>query len=271
MTDLRAVVVEDEPAARRRLLRLLSEAGVEVVGEAGDGTTAVRAIREQPDADVVFLDVEMPGMDAFDVIRTVGIEEMPAVVFVTAFDQYAVEAFRVHAVDYLLKPFDEQRLRETLDRLRERFQRSGRMNEKATVALGRVTDEMRQGRERLEQLIGESGRLAAERLLIRSDDAIHFIQVRDIEWIEADGNYVRVHTGGGHTHVLRRKIGELEKQLDDQRFLRVHRSTIVNLDAVQRLVPWYSGGYVVRLKSGHETKLSRGYAARLFERVGSDF
>lgn len=253
---MRAVVAEDEHLALRRLTRLLRESGVEVVGEARSGHAAVRMLREVP-ADVAFLDVEMPGLDGLGVVREVEPETLPRVVFVTAHEGYALEAFRVHAVDYLLKPFDKSRLASTLEHLRE-LDDGGGCRDRQTASVAEPGGDP------------WSSKRYAERLLVREDTSLHFVPVKHIEAIEADGNYVHLHAEGG-SHLVRRRIGELEEQLDPERFMRIHRSAIVNLHEVDHLVPWFSGGYLLRLRSGRELKLSRGYATKLFERVGTSW
>lgn len=258
---MRAFIAEDEPVARRRLRRLLGEAGVEVVGEAPDGEAAVRMLNATT-CDVVFLDIRMPGLDGFEVIREIGVEAMPPVVFVTAHESYALRAFEVHAVDYLLKPFDKARLASALERL-DMTEVEASERRAAVQRLVAATDDAGEG-----AASGAHGGLSAERLLVKDGDAVRFLKVADVDWLEAEGNYVNIHVGD-KTHLVRRKIGELEQQLDDRRFLRIHRSTIVNVDSVDCLVPWFSGGYMVRLHTGEELKLSRNYAARLFERIGS--
>ena len=249
---IRTLIVDDEPLARKRLQRLLSdETDVEVVGECGDGLEAVEAIRSRT-PDLVFLDVQMPGLDGFGVVEQVGPEAIPAVVFVTAYDQHALRAFEVSALDYLLKPF-----------LPERFQRAmGR----ARKQLSGDRDERTQ--EKLVQLLAQvSGRRWLDRLLVKSESRVYFLKAEEIDWVEAADNYVQLHVGK-EVHLLRETMARLEASLDPARFLRIHRSTIVNLDRVKEMHPWFSGEYVVLLNDGTQLRLSRGYRAKMEERLG---
>lgn len=261
---MNAVIVEDELTALRRLRRLLSESGVEVIGEASDGETAVDQIRNLH-PDVVFLDIEMPGLDGFGVVRAVGVEEMPPVAFVTAFSEYAVDAFAVRALDYLLKPFDRERLEATLERVFEARPAAGSRVDRMASLMERLSTSLDQATS---TMIPEHS--SPERLLIKRNGHVQFVEVAHIDWIESEGNYVTIHAGRD-TWTIRRKIGDLEAQLDPRRFVRIHRSAIVNTLAVSDMVPWFSGGYLVRLKDREELKLSRTYAARLFEAVGDRF
>lgn len=246
MTILRALIVDDEPLARRRLKTLLKdEEGIEIVGEAGDGAAAVAAIgRLRP--NVVFLDVQMPGMDGFDVIGALSPPLCPAVVFVTAYDQYALEAFNVHAADYLLKPFDRKRLRQALARVRALA--AGDPHAAAARVLNLVA-EVRATR-------------SLERIVIKSANRVYFVRAADIDRIEAAGHYLTLHAGR-EEHVMRGTIREIAARLDPDRFVRVHRSTIVNLDRIKELIPWFHGEYVIVLRDGTRVTSSRGYSDRL--------
>jgi two-component system, LytTR family, response regulator len=243
---IRALIVDDEAPARRKLERLLQAApGVEVVGEAADGSAAVRAIRSAR-PDVVFLDVRMPGLDGFGVIREVGIESMPPVVFVTAYDEHAVEAFEVQALDYLLKPVTPSRFRNVLERVRARL----RLPPDALF-------------ERLGALLARAGEPRyLERILVQKDGRGRLIPVGEIDRIEAARNYVLLHSGGS-VHLLRRPIGALAERLDPARFLRLSRSEIVRLDAVGEFQAWFHGDRKVILKDGTELVWSRRFRGRL--------
>ncbi|MDB4947353.1 MAG: yehT 1 [Gemmatimonadetes bacterium] len=248
MKTIRAIVVDDEPLARDLLRTMLAaEPDMEIVGEYGNGEDAVNAILEDT-PDLVFLDVQMPELDGFGVINAVGIERMPVVVFVTAFDQYALQAFDAHALDYLLKPFDEERLQRTLRRVRERLQKS---------PLGQVSQRML---ALLEQL--DTRNRYVERLVIRQEGRATFLPVRDIDWIEADGKQICVHAGAAR-HVLREGMSRVEAQLDPAEFLRIHRSTIVRIDRIREIQPWFQGDYVVIMRDGTQLTSSRGYRDRL--------
>ena len=250
---IQALIVDDERLARKRIRSLLkNERDVEVVGECADGAEALAAIRKQS-PDLVFLDVQMPEMDGFQVLQEVGADRMPAVVFVTAYDKYALRAFEVHALDYLLKPFDEDRFGEALRRAKEQV-------------LGGSNGELH---DRLIALIEHlrSGERYVDRLLVKASGRVLFLKTEDIDWIEAAGNYVRLHVGR-ESHLLRETMNTIETRLDPAHFLRIHRSTIVNLDRIKEMQPWFSGEYVVLLKDGTELRLSRGYRDKFDERLG---
>jgi two-component system LytT family response regulator len=249
---IRTVVVDDEPLARERLRTLLEqERDVTVVAEAGDGATAVAAIvAEKP--DLVFLDVHMPGLDGFEVIQHVGSDRMPPVVFVTAYDQHALRAFEVQALDYLLKPFDADRFHGTLDRVRRYMEAGGQGDlERRLLALMRDLD--RPSRP--------------ERLVVKSSGRLFFLRADEIDWIEAAGNYVKLHTGA-EAHLMRETMTSIESRLNPDMFFRIHRSHIVNLERIKELQPWFNGEYVVVLQNGKQLTLSRGYRDKLQERLG---
>jgi two-component system LytT family response regulator len=254
--SIRALIVDDEPLARQRVARLLQdESDVEIVGECADGGEAVAVIRDKK-PDLVFLDVQMPVLDGFGVLEALSPEEMPAIIFVTAYDRYALRAFEYNALDYLLKPFDRDRFRKALDRAR--------------AQLGRPTP-----REDAQQIVGaieefKSEGKALERLVVKSAGRVFFLRVEEIDWIEAAGNYVKLHVGK-ETHLLRDTMSSLEGRLDPRRFLRIHRSTMVNIERIQELQPLFHGDYVVILRDGTQLNLSRGYRPRLQEVFGKGF
>jgi two-component system LytT family response regulator len=241
---MKALIVDDEPIARRRLKTLLkAEPSVEVAGEAEDGASALEAIRRlRP--DVVFLDVQMPGLDGFDVVELLKEDECPVVIFVTAFDRYALRAFDVHAADYLLKPFDRARLRTAVTRA-------------AALAAGE-----QQG-PRLHQLVDavRAGQ-PLRRFLVRSSNRVYAVRVDDVESIESAGHYVELRAATG-THLIRESIAAVERSLDPARFVRIHRSTIVNVDRIAELRPAFHGEYDVVLAGGRRLRCSRTYAATL--------
>jgi len=241
---IRALIVDDEAPARARLRELLErDADVVIAGECDGGRPAVDAIRrERP--DVVFLDVQMPEVDGFGVVRELGDDEMPMVVFATAYEEHAIRAFEVHALDYLLKPFREERLRDTLERVRETLRTNGS---------GELLRSMR-------ALLGALPAPPAppERLAIRTPGRIRFVALDDVDWFEAAGNYILVHVGE-HAHLLRETMANLQARLDTRRFVRVHRSGIVNLDRVQEVRVSGSGDGRVILKNRREVALSRRY------------
>jgi two-component system LytT family response regulator len=250
---IRAVVADDEQAARTRLTRLLRAMGdAEVVGECSDGASAIATVSEAR-PDVVFLDIEMPEGSGLDVARAVASKSGPVIVFVTAFDQYAVSAFEVHAADYLLKPITEDRLAATWDRVRDYLRRGDTGAEQVLAAL--------------QQMKTGSPPAYRERLLAAKDGRTAVIPSAEVEWIEAAANYVRLHLAGTR-HMMRESMVTLESQLDPRRFVRVHRSAIVNVDQVREIQPWFSGDQVLIMRSGAKVKLSRTYRRAFEERVG---
>jgi two-component system LytT family response regulator len=259
MSKIRTLIVDDEPLARsgvRLLLRRHED--VEVVGECGDGYEAVEAIQDlQP--ELLFLDVQMPGLDGFGVLEAVGSERVPAVVFVTAYDQYALRAFRVHAVDYLLKPVEKKPFQEALDRARSRI--AGGRDDEVRRRLVALLQEYRPAPE--EPLGGPAtpGRFL-QRLMVKEHGRVFFLKTEAIDWFEAADNYIRIHTGG-KTHLIRGTMTELEQRLDPERFVRIHRRTIVNLERIRVIHPYFKGEYMVVLTTGAELKLSRGYRDRV--------
>jgi two-component system, LytTR family, response regulator len=234
---IRAVVVDDEPLARSNLKVLLGrDPEVELVGECGSGAEALEAIRKKK-PELVFLDVQMPECDGFDVLEQLGADLPAALVFVTAYDQYALQAFEAGALDYLLKPFDNARFERTLQRAKER------------VGAGR-------GRAR-----------RVERVAIKNAGEVLFLKIVEIDWIEAADYYVGLHVGA-RTHLLRRSMADVEQELDTAQFCRIHRSAIVNLERVQRLESGEDGGMDVVLNTGTKLRLSRRYKRELQERLG---
>jgi two-component system LytT family response regulator len=248
----RVLVVDDEPLARERLRTLLrDEPGFEIVGEAGDGTTAAESIVALS-PDLVFLDIQMPGADGFDVIDAVGADRMPSVVFVTAYDRYALRAFDVHALDYLLKPFDRVRFRQALARARQqREHMSGGDLERRLTA---IVQDLKPAKAR------------ADRFVVKSAGRIFFVRTAEIDWIEAAGNYVKLHVGND-SYLIRETMTSVEARLSPDLFVRIHRCHIVNIEQVRELQPWFNGEYVVFLKTGTRLTLSRGYRERLQDRV----
>lgn len=252
MKKIKVVVADDEPLARERLTSLLSsEADVEIVAQARDGEDTVRAIRTHS-PDLVFLDVQMPLMDGFEVIETVGVDRMPPVVFVTAYDQHAIKAFEVRALDYLLKPFDRSRFVDALQRARRQVARDENGD------LGR----------RLLALVKDRrhDQPRSDRLVVKSGGRLFFVRTDEVDWVEAAGNYVRVHVGAT-SHLLRETMNAIEGRLDPEKFFRIHRCRIVNLERIDELQPWLNGEYAVVLRSGTRLTLSRGYRERLQERL----
>ena len=248
MKRLRALVVDDESLARTRILRLLGgEPDVEVVGECANGREAVSFLsHESP--DLMFLDIQMPEMDGFAVLREISPRRAPAVVFVTAYDTYALRAFEVNALDYLLKPFDEERFREALNRVRERL--GSREDSGISERLAALIDNL------------SPSRPTRARIAIKTGGKVMFVNLRDIDWVEAADNYACLHCNGT-THVLRETMNALEDKLDGGMFARIHRSIIVNIDRIAEMQPWFRGDYLLILKDGTKLKLSRTYRESL--------
>jgi two-component system LytT family response regulator len=249
----RVLIADDEPLARERLRTLLhAEDSIDVVAECADGLSAVAAIQKSR-PDLVFLDVEMPGASGFEVIEAIGVDRMPSVIFVTAYDRYALRAFEVHALDYLLKPFDRDRFHEALTRARQQIDRQSHGE------LERRLLELVQDLKPAPQPL--------ERFVVKSAGRVFFVRTADIEWIEAAGNYVKLHVGS-EVHLFRETMNAVEGKLDPESFFRIHRSHIVNIEQIRELQPWFNGEYVVFLKSGTRLTLSRGYREKLQGRLG---
>jgi two-component system LytT family response regulator len=257
MTALRVLLVDDEPLVREGIREYLAdEPDVVVAGECADGLEALAFLEgaERP-VDVAFLDIRMPRLDGLELARAL-VPDGPAVVFVTAFSEHAIRAFELNAVDYLLKPFDRERLRAALDRARARRGGSGQ----ADLA------------SRLERVLADLQRERgwAERLLVRQEGRIRLVPVEAVDWIEAADNYVRIHAGG-ERHLLRETIRSLEERLDPARFARIHRSAIVNLSCIRELQPTFNGEYAVLLKTGAKLTLSRSYRDVVRARLGGEW
>ena len=250
--SIKLLLVDDERPARRKMLRFLESASdFEVVGEADDGAQAIAAV-ERLRPDVVFLDVQMPKLDGLQVAAALK-PPLPDIVFVTAHDKFALKAFEVHALDYLLKPYDEDRFRKMLDRIRERRQPKG---EHAVV-------------ERLQKLLAEMQRTPnyVDRVMVTENERAFFVPVAAVDWVEGARNYVALHASG-KTHTLRGTLDGLLKKLDPAAFVRVNRSTIVRLDSIQELQPWFHGEYKIVMKDGATLTWSRRYVASGFpERI----
>jgi two-component system, LytTR family, response regulator len=256
VTKIRAMVVDDEAMARERVVGMLrQEQDIELIGECSDGQQAVDAINSQH-PDLVFLDVQMPACDAFGVIEKVGADKMPAVVFVTAYDEYALRAFEVHAIDYLLKPFGRERFQQTLQHARAHVERrrAGDLGKRLMALVQDIKPEPQK----------------LDRLVVKSGGRVFFLRTEDIVWIEAAGNYVRLHLSED-SHLFRETMNGIEARLDPRRFVRIHRSRIVNSDRIKELQPWFNGEYVVVLQNGTRLTLSRGYREKLQERLGKSF
>jgi DNA-binding LytR/AlgR family response regulator len=246
---MRTLIVDDEAPARERLKRYLANLeGVELIGEAKDGVQAVEMIESQS-PDLVFLDIQMPGLDGFGVVEA--LEDPPAIIFVTAYDQYAIRAFEVHALDYLLKPFSRERLAKAIHRARK--------------ALAEGQDLSAQLRPLLEGLAAEGRYLT--RLAVHDRDRIRVLEAEEVDWIGVKDEQVLVHVGD-QAYPIRRTLTELEARLNPRQFFRAHRSAIVNLGRVQEVIPWFKGSHILRLTTGAEVDLSRVQARALRKILG---
>ncbi len=241
---IRALIVDDEPLARERLRMLLgAQRDVEIIGECGDGAAAVTAIeREQP--DLLLLDIRMPEIDGFEVLEAVETHP-PAIIFVTAYDQHALRAFEAAAVDYLLKPIDEDRFTEALDRARVKLRGVTRAED---ASAGVLLEQRRAGR--------------IERFVVRNGDRVSFVRVEDVEWIEAAANYVRLFAGG-RTHLVRSTLRSVESQLDPGLFVRIHRSVLIHIDRIASMQPYFHGEWTVTMRDGTRFTSSRSHSERL--------
>jgi len=252
---IRVMIVDDEPPARRNLRALLKrDPEIELVRECGNGRDAVAAIRSLA-PDLVFLDVQMPELDGFAVLDRLAGQPLPVIIFVTAYDQYALKAFEVSALDYLLKPFSDERFGKALEQAKRL------LAQQDASELGR----------KLLQVMGARDPNAPRypaRLMVKTTGRVIFVRTDEIDWIEAYDNYVRLHTGG-KAHLLRQTMNELEASLNPDQFARIHRSTIVNLDRIRELHPHFNGESIVILRDGTELKLSRSRKDRLEQRLGS--
>ena len=245
---IRTLIVDDEPLAREWVRNgLQSEPELEIIGECGDGFEAVKAIAaDKP--DLVLLDVQMPGLDGFGVLASVDSADMPAVIFVTAFDRYALKAFEANAVDYLMKPFSGERLHEAVERARAAIDKSASKNLKA--ALHALLHDI------------QKERAYPEWLLIKKGDRSVFLRIEDIDWIESARNNVRLHVGKD-VYVYHETTSGIEARLDPKHFFRIHRSTIVHIERIRDMHPWFNGDYAVTLKDGTRLTLSSTYRERL--------
>lgn len=257
------LIVDDEPLARRTLRDLLAvDPEIEIIGECSSGLDAVKFIRKQI-PDLLFLDIQMPGMNGFEALEQIEHEQIPAIVFVTAFDRYALKAFELHALDYLLKPFTDKRFEEALRQAKARVElrESGRLSQSLLALLGEQA-----GRE----AVGVKRKGFLTRFMIRSGGRVAFVKAADVDWIAADDYYIKLHVGA-KSHLLRVSMNELEEKLDPKTFLRIHRSTIINFDRVKELQQNPNGEYVVVLRDGTQLKLSRSRRERLEELLMNDY
>jgi two-component system LytT family response regulator len=255
MKKITGLIVDDEPLARKFIRRMLEKhPSVEIVGECGNGKEAVTSILELKPR-LVFLDVQMPEMNGFTVLETLGVTALPLIVFVTAYEHYAIRAFEIHALDYLLKPFDQTRFDIAMTRVEEK-----------SADPEEVQTEQKQIASLLESFAQKSPYL--ERLVVKSGGRIIFLKTAEVEWVQADDKYAHLHTGG-KSHLVRQTLGALEAKLDPQKFVRIHRSAIVNIERIKELQPMFTGEHTVVLENGTKLTLSRSYKNKLFEILGN--
>ncbi|MEW6364926.1 MAG: LytTR family DNA-binding domain-containing protein [Acidobacteriota bacterium] len=259
MSSLDVLIVDDEPIARRHIRRLLQRVtDLRVVGECGNGGEAIQAIREKS-PQIIFLDVQMPGLDGFRVLEELHAERLPLVIFTTAYDQYAVRAFEVHALDYLLKPFDDDRFYEALDRARGLL---AAPREDVVHKLVALVEEMRSQLRCTADASSGSSNARLERVIVKSAGRITPVKVADIERIKAANQYLELKVGD-REHLVRQSMDQMESMLDPGKFMRIHRSVIVNIDCVRELQPWGKSQYAVILRNGERFVSSRGYRNNL--------
>ncbi|HEY8024152.1 MAG TPA: LytTR family DNA-binding domain-containing protein [Burkholderiaceae bacterium] len=239
---INVLIVDDEPLARQRIRQLMAgEAGFDVVGEAGNGLEAVTLI-ETLHPDLVFLDIQMPELDGFGVIEAIGVDDMPPVLFITAYDAHALKAFDVHAMDYLLKPIDKDRFHHALARVRDKPQPAASDEGRLTSLITELT----------------SARQKPDRIMVKTGERWVLVKTSNIQWIEAEEDYVRLRVEGA-SYLLRQTMSSILTRLDHTQFKRIHRSTIVNLDFVQEIHPWSKGDALVVMRDGTRLTLSRSY------------
>jgi two-component system LytT family response regulator len=262
LNKIRALIVDDEPFARERVRRLLTADGdIELVGECADGVAAVQMIEERA-PDLLFLDVQMPGKTGFDVLEEIDAEQTPVVVFLTAYDQYAVRAFDACALDYLLKPFDEERFERALSRAKTQLRRDATLEDSEDDTASPLAPRDANGAHKTAAPL--------ERFVVKAAGRIFFLKADEVDWIEAYGNYVRLHVGKS-AYLLREPIGSMEARVDPARFLRIHRSALVNVERIREMHPMFHGQYTVVLNDGTQLTLSRRYRSKLQQTLGRTF
>ena len=258
MQKLRTIIVDDEPLALKLLRTVLSEiSDIEIVAECSNGKQAVEAATEL-EPELIFLDIQMPGMNGFDVIKSLQTDIMPMVVFVTAYDQYAVDAFDLHAVDYVLKPLDSERIARSVDRAIDRLKNDVDRSFKSPLigAIEEISE--RASKEKSDESVNNLPDGMKRKLLVRDSGVVKVIPFDDIDWVDAAGDYMCVHAVG-ETHVIRSTLRDLMTKLDDNLFVRIHRSTIVNVERVVSVTPLQKGGSLLHLTQGESLKVSRNY------------
>jgi len=254
MRHIRTLIVDDERLAREKLRALLeADDEIDVVGECANGTEAIAAVRKQK-PDLLLLDIEMPGANGFEVLHRLRGEPLPMVIFITAHDEYAVKAFEVEAVDYVMKPFDRKRFHDALRRAKRQLSDEGEESEARLLRL-------------LERVVKPKSSL--DHFVVKAKEKTFLVAVNDVEWIEAEGKYVRLHATGG-SYLVRESIGDVEERLDARKFLRIHRATIVNVKRILEMHRGFGGSVFVVLRDGTKLTMSRRYRGRIRELTGMD-
>lgn len=251
--SIKTIIVDDVELARERIRILLDDDEIEIVGEATNGREAIKAIKDlQP--DLVFLDIQMPKIGGFEVIETIGVEEMPTVIFVTAYDEFALRAFEINAVDYLMKPFGEHRLKKAVEKAKRLIKSKNPDSENIKQKLVNLLEEIRAEQKFL------------KRIPVKSARGTTLLPTEEIDWIGAAGHYLELHAGR-EIHLIREKISLIEEKLDPEIFIRIHRSTIVNVEQIKSLHPLFNGDQLIILKNGQELNLSRTYYDNLVKNL----
>lgn len=261
---IRALIIDDEPLAREGIAVLLEgDPEIEVIGQCGDGVTAIQAIRRDH-PDLVFLDIQMPKKDGFEVLEALAPGERPSIVFATAYAEHAIRAFEACAIDYLLKPFSDKRFQQALARAKDelRKNRTAEVEQRLQELLARVSD-LRQGVTPKAAATPEY----AERIVVKSSGDLHFIKASDVLWIEAQGDFVKVQTVA-QTQLVRETLQSMEQKLDANRFIRIHRSFVINVEHIKRVAPALYGDHTVYMSDGSKLRLSRNYRGKLKALIG---
>ncbi|MFC1493205.1 LytR/AlgR family response regulator transcription factor [candidate division KSB1 bacterium] len=249
---IRSLIVDDEIAAREIIKNYLSDDGsFEVIGESGNGIDAVKQIVEKK-PDLVFLDIQMPEMDGFEVIGTIGLEDLPHIVFVTAFDQYAIKAFEINAIDYLLKPFDRIRFLSAINRAKEHLLSKKAIENQLSNLLSNIKRESHY----------------LSKIMVKTGGRVYFLKADDIKWIEAASNYIKIFSGRD-SYLVKDTLNNFEKKINPNQFVRIHRSCIINVNFIHEIQPWDKNNHLVILEDGKELKLSRSYKDKIFDLFGS--
>lgn len=244
MTKIRTVIADDEPLSRERLRKLISkEDELELIKACENGQEAIDFLKDEL-PDLLFLDIQMPEIDGFEVLKQIDYENIPCIVFVTAYDEYALRAFEVNALDYLLKPFDQQRFVKAVNRVKDQ------LKNKSQAQLD----------TRLTKLVNtlDKNNNYLDRIMIKANGRVYFVKTNEIDWIEAAGNYLKLHCDKKN-HMVRETMSNMEEKLDPDQFFRIHRSVIVNIEKIRELQPWFHGDYMITLLDGQKLTMSRNY------------